>query len=126
MREQRQIQALTSTTFAGDANVDFNVPKWAVGAMFIISVSAMAGTAETFDFKLQHKLPHGTFKDVLGASIVQLTAAADILLTIDPRITAAANITVSQALSTAMRAVITLGGSTDETYTYGVSVEFYS
>lgn len=129
MREVRALVNTKTVTDGADENVDFTVPKWAVGALFMFEVSAMSGTTETLDLKFQHKMPYqaSAFKDVLGASIVQLTAAANILLTIDPRITAAANVTVAQALSSSMRAVIATGfGGGDESYTYSLSVEFYS
>jgi hypothetical protein len=126
MREVRQLLNPTSYTWTTDSvNIDFNVPSWAVGAIFMLNVSAMAGTAETVDLKFQHLGPWAT-KDVLGASIVQLTAAATILITIDPRITAAANLALAQALTSQMRAVLALGGSTDETYTISLAAEFYS
>jgi hypothetical protein len=128
MREQRQLVAPTTATFAtADQEIDFNVPPWAIGATLFLTVSAMAGTAETVDMKLQHILPHSaTALDVVGASIVQLAAAASIVITVDPRITAANNAAIAKALSTNMRALIAFGGSTEETYSYALAVEFYS
>ena len=128
MREVKLLLAPTAYTFATDTvELNFNVPKWAVGALFNLNVASMSGTAETVDLKLQHIGPHAAAaKDVLGASITQLAAAANILLTIDPRITVVANVAIAHALSSQMRALLSLGGSTDEAYNIALSVEFYS
>lgn len=131
MRKVYPLLNATSRVVAdgGTLNIDFVVPHWAIGAIFFLDASAMAGTAETLDLKFQHAMQTGgTFKDVVGGGIVQLTAAADILMTIDPRITAAANVQVACALSSAMRAVFALeiGGAADQTYTLALAVEYYS
>jgi hypothetical protein len=109
-------------------NVDFNVPNFAVGGVFFVNLSAAGGTTPIFDFKLQRADAHsGVFKDVVGASIVQLTGAGTSVLTVDPRITGSANVNVAQSLSSRMRAVITIDNTAhDETYTYNISAEFYS
>jgi hypothetical protein len=128
MRERRQLQASTTIADGSDLNIDFSVPKWAVGAIFFIEVTAMSGTTETFDFKLQYALPNSTsFLDVTGASIVQLVAAANKVLILDPRITVDANDHIAVPLSSSMRAVIATGfGGADESYTFAIAAEFYS
>jgi hypothetical protein len=120
--------SLGPSVAAYSQNVDFPVPPWATGAVFFINLAAAGGTSPLFDFKLQRTdAVSGVFKDVLGASIVQLTAAGTSVLTVDPNITVVANVNVSQSLSAGMRAVITIDNTThDETYTYDISVEFYS
>lgn len=128
MREQRQLLPLTDYTYDTDTvALDFSVPTWAVGAAFLLTVASMSGTAETVDLKIQHLLPYSaTALDVVGASIVQITAAASRVITVDPRVTAAANAAIALPLTSNMRALISLGGSTDEAYNLGLAVEFYS
>jgi hypothetical protein len=127
MRHIRQLATKTADATTGQ-NVDFSVPGWARAAIFFINLTAVAGTTPLFDFKLQHIAPDGSGAvEDADASVVQLSAADMVLLTLDPAITVAANERVSVPLSTNMRAVVTQDRTTgNETYTYTVWVEFYS
>ena len=111
-------------------NVDFIVPNFAVGAIFFLNASAMSGTTPVMDLKFQRLDPiSGVAKDVIGASIVQLVAAAAIVMTIDPRnVTVSNNVVIAQALSRNMRAVFTLDNTSgsSENYTFSLAAEFYS
>lgn len=132
MRKVVNLLAPTSLTAAGGdtgANLDFSVPSWAVGAVFFINVSASGGTTPLTDFKLQYEDPQssGTFEDVAGASITQISGTDIAVLTIDPRITAAANVAIAKALMSNMRGLVTIDHTTgNETYTISVTAEFYS
>ncbi len=117
----------SATLASTGENLDFTVPSWAVGATFFFKL-VVAGTAPSFALKFQYADPlSNTFVDVAGGSIVTLTANGQGLITIDPRITGAANVAIAKPLSASMRAVITTDrGDADETYTYTIYAEFSS
>ena len=108
-------------------NQDFIVPDDAVGAVFMLNISAMSGTTPLLDLKFQYvDQLSGNASDVPGASIVQMSAAALRVITIDPRIAASANVAVLQPLGRVMRAVFTLDNTTtnSENYTFSLTARF--
>jgi hypothetical protein len=130
MRRQDTIYPSTKVGPSASAlsfNQDFLVPPDAVGAVFFLNVSQMSGTTPLLDLKFQYVDPvSGAVSDVPGASIVQMSAAALRVITIDPRITASANVGIVQPLGRVMRAVFTLDNTTtnSENYTFSLGVRY--
>jgi hypothetical protein len=98
---------------------EFTRPKDAKGIVCSINYTAEGGAGSTLDFKLQYR-DGDAWKDITGASIVQLGAVGDIDLMIYPGRTAVANRVVDLPVFEALRAVAVVGTTS---VTFSVSLD---
>ena len=96
----------------------------ALGALFFLEITLVAGTTPTLDIKLQAKDPtSGQYQDIPGAAFAQKTAAGRDMLAIYPSLIETANKKVSFRLPRVFRFYWTLGGTTPSfTFSIGASL----
>jgi len=105
---------------AVSASYDVDMP-FGKGVRVYLVTTAEAGTS-TLDLKVQsYNAASGTFVDIPGASLAQMSATGTGTLTIYPGIAETANVSVSDAVGRRIRIVVTLGG-TSFTGSIGVDV----
>ena len=99
---------------------DLDVPGFARWAIFYLDVTAMSGTSEAVDWKLQYVDPGtGTAEDFPGAGITQLTAAANVIVNVGAGITGIADddtgviYSINAPLPQRIRSVLTLANSAE-------------
>lgn len=120
MTNQHKVVIAPATVISASANYDIDIP-YGRGIRVILATTAEAGTS-TLDVKVQtFSGSSGTYIDIPGASIAQMTATGTSVLTIYPGITASANVAVSAPIARKLRIVVTLGG-TSFTGSLGVDV----
>jgi len=62
----------------------------------------------------------GKYTDIAGASIVQQTGVATVMLTVRPGLTASANVNVAQPIGSDVRVVIVVGNAGGDSATFSV------
>lgn len=110
------------TQVAGTENKDFDIPEGYKGAVFVLDITAKAGTL-THDVKVQYlDMASGKAIDVPGASFAQKSATGTAQLSVYPGLTASANVAVTQVLTKTLRAVSVVGGTGSPSSTFTLTV----
>lgn len=114
----KAITVFSGTKAPSTTNKNFDLPDNAIGAIFVLDITAETGTA-TLDVKIQfNDEVSGKYVDVPGAAFAQKSAVGTSVLSVYPGLTASANVAVTQVLTKTLRAVIVeAGGSSDMTFT---------
>jgi len=99
---------------------DFQCPDGAKGVRMDVNYTAEEGAGSTLDFKLQYH-DGDAYKDLTGASLVQLGAVGDIDLMVHNDVTAVANRIVKLPLPKQLRAVAAVGTTK---VTFSVNADF--
>lgn len=88
----------------------YSLPKGYRGVLVHVAYTAEGGATATLDFKLQYfDSTTGTWEDLTGAALAQMTAVGETDLMVYPGIAATANRQVSVACPRKIRAVATVG-----------------
>lgn len=112
MAKAIQVPFPATAQATGTVNKNFDLPDNAIGAVFVLDITAVAGTP-THDVKIQYyDEVSGKYIDVVGASFAQKTGVSTAALSVYPGLTASANVAVSQVLTKSLRAVSVVAGST--------------
>lgn len=120
MATSRTVFASAARTATANSN-NMSLPD-AVGAEFMLDISAVSGTTPTCVVKVQARDPiSGNYVDVPGAAFASQNATGTTRLVVHPAITASANVAVAQTLPERFRAVATIGGTTPS-FTFSLSV----
>jgi hypothetical protein len=123
-----EIETLSSgSAITADVNADFNVPVWAKMGVFMLDLSAVAGTTPIMDCKFQYNDTVGSeFIDVDAGAMLQLTAADSqaVMVIGGPETDSTGQMRMTSfPLIHRMRAVIDIDRTTgNETYTYTLAV----
>jgi hypothetical protein len=90
------------------------------GAVFVVDITAIAGTTPTAVFTIEGKDPlSGKYYTILASA--SLSAVSTTVLRVHPAMTPAANLTASDMMPSVFRVRATIGGTTpDVTATVGV------
>ena len=94
------------------------------GAVFSLDITAASGTTPTLDITIERKdVASGKYNAIPGAAFAQKTTTGQDELVIYPGVAETANESVSDILSTVLRAVATIGGTTPSfTFSLGASL----
>lgn len=93
----------------------------AIGALFFLEITAVAGTTPTLDIKIQAKDPtSGQYHDIVGATFAQKTGVSRDMLIIYPSLSEVANKKVSFRLPRIFRFYWTIGGTASPSFTFSI------
>lgn len=126
MRQERTIWPLVERLQpASPISSEEFVIRQGVGAIFILDITAVAGTTPTLDVKLQWKTPSGVWNDwITSANLFgQKTAAAQAKVAIYPGLTAVANSKIDDMIPMVLKAVATFGADADEKFTFSLTMQ---
>jgi len=127
-RTVKQITAtpLPSQVFpSGATNGSKFLAVGAKGVRFHLDATAVSGTSPSLTVKIQVYNPVAdSYQDLAGAAFAAATAASTQNLTVYPGIAETANVSVSDVISQAYRAVGTVTGSATPTVTASVWAEY--
>jgi len=119
----RSIELVANAARTATHTTDEFTPQGATGIRLTIVTTSPVSTPSVV-FKVQEYDPgSATWIDITGAATAAVTTATTTHLTIDPRLTAAANVVVQRGLSERMRVVATHADA--DSITYGISVHGY-